>query len=72
MRTIFKHNNTIILEYGGPACDVDEMQATKELLAYEKRIDINDIYVTIPLSAANKSPLVTIDKTKTVKSAMDH
>jgi len=64
MRTIFKHHSATILEYDGPACNTDEMQATKELLAYEHDIDVNDIHVIYPDTATAKSPLIVVDKSK--------
>lgn len=45
MEIIFIHKDKEILIYDGPRYGPAEEQATKELLAYERNIDINDIHI---------------------------
>ena len=46
MRIVFTHKNKEICVYTGPRYGRDEEQATKELLAYERGIDIDEIHIS--------------------------
>ena len=46
MKIIFTHKNKEILIYTGPRYGMAEEQATKELLAHERNINVNEIHIS--------------------------